>query len=486
MNTYPVRVWARPDDSPSRGLWLVKWLLLIPHYVVLLFLGVAFAVLTLAAYVAVLFTGRYPASIFDFNVGVLRWGWRVGYYGYQVLGTDRYPPFTLAEDRDYPAGLSITGPPRPPRWLPLLAWLFAVPHLIVVGALNGATWRIENDDGTTAAPLSVVAGAVLVSAVAVLFTGRRVPGLHDLLVGVARWSLRTVAYLALLTDRYPPLRLDQGPDEPDSPAPTNPSADAVPAEPTGAVPATQPAGGAAGQVIALVAGVLLIFVAAGLVGSGTAVLALDGRRDATGAVSGPALAVSTPTAAITVEHLRVTDSWVWTASGWGDVRVSATGTAGTELFLGIGRQSDVDRWLAGAAHDQLIEAYTSDNARYRRSGGTIRAVAPPADQGFWVNHSTGTGQAVLDWDLGDGEYAVVLANANGTPGVAATATVATRIPRLAPLGRGLIGGGLPVALAAFALIWIGAAGMGRRHAQPPHRSANYQEPPAKVDPDRNS
>ncbi len=466
MNTYPVHLRARPDDRPSRGLWLVKWLLLIPHYVVLVFLAVAFVVVTLVAYVAVLFTGRYPDSVFHFNVGVLRWGWRVGYYGYQALGTDRYPPFTLAEVPGYPAGLSIAGPPRPPRWLPLVAWLFAIPHLIILSALDGAaTWHFENADGTsTAVPLSVVPAAVLVFGFALLFTGRRLSGLHDLLVGVARWTLRTVAYVALLTDRYPPFRLDQGADEPDPTPLAHAPTGAVLPNPTIAVPATTPTTGVAGRVVALVAGVLLALVAVGLVGGGAAVLALDGRRDTTGVVSSPAVSVSSPTAAVTVEGLQATDSWVWTANGWGHVRVTATTAAGTGVFLGIAPQADVDRWLSGTAHDQLVEVYASDNVRYDRADGTIRSIGAPADQDFWVNRATGTGQAVLDWTARDGRYAIVLANADGAAGVAATTTVGTRIPDLAPLGWGLIGGGVAVAVAAFALIWIGAAGLGRRHA----------------------
>lgn len=245
MNRYPVQVRARRDAPLSRWLWLVKWLLLIPHCVVLVFLWIAFVVLTLVAYVAVLFTGRYPHAIFEFNAGVLRWTWRVGYYGYQALGTDRYPPFTLAEVPDYPAGLTIEHPPRLRRWLPLVAWLFAVPHLLIIGAFTtAASWQIDDDGQTsTAGPLSVVGAAVLVLGFGLLFTGRVLPGLYDLLVGIARWALRVIAYVALLTGVYPPFRLDQGDTEPDGGPDdsSGPTATAVPAP--GVSPATSPSGG---------------------------------------------------------------------------------------------------------------------------------------------------------------------------------------------------------------------------------------------------
>src|SRR5947208_8674038 len=129
---YPVEVRARLDEPLSRWLWLVKWLLAIPHFIVLAFLWVAFVVLSVVAFFAILFTGHYPRGIFDFNVGVLRWTWRVEYYTYGALATDRYPPFTLRDVPDYPTRLQVDYPEHLSHGLVLVKWLLAIPHFIVI------------------------------------------------------------------------------------------------------------------------------------------------------------------------------------------------------------------------------------------------------------------------------------------------------------------------------------------------------------------
>jgi hypothetical protein len=231
--TFPVHVDAELRRDLSRWLWLVKWVLLIPHYLVLVFLWLAFLATSVAAFFAILFTGRYPHGIFDFNVGVLRWSWRVHYYGYGALGTDRYPPFTLHEVADYPAHLEIDYPDHLSRGLVLIKWwLLALPHYLVVGVFVGGAWYAASRNGQAASSgVGLIDLLVLVAGVLLLFTGRYPRGLFDFVLGLDRWVLRVAAYAALMTDQYPPFALDQGGSEGDVRR-TN-----VVTDPTGARPA---------------------------------------------------------------------------------------------------------------------------------------------------------------------------------------------------------------------------------------------------------
>ena len=221
MNTvaYPVRLEADLDPALSRWQWLVKWLLSLPHVVLLLFLWLAFVVTTVVAFFAILFTGSYPRAVFDFNVGVLRWTWRVRYYAFSALGTDRYPPFTLHDVPDYPARLEIEYPERLSRGLVLIKWwLLAIPQYIVVGLLVGGGGYAAQEGARWTNGPGLLGFLVLVAVVVLLFTGRYPQRLFDLVIGLNRWVFRVAAYAALMTDRYPPFALDQGGRE-DSPPP---------------------------------------------------------------------------------------------------------------------------------------------------------------------------------------------------------------------------------------------------------------------------
>ena len=211
---YPVAVSGELQPDVGRWLWLVKWLLLIPHAIVLVFLWIAFVLLTIVAGVAILFTQRYPRGIFDFNVGVLRWTWRVWFYSYWANGTDRYPPFTLDAAADYPARLDVAYPGELNRWLPLVKWLLAIPHLILVGLFVGGWGWGPDDDWAGWGFAELVGILVVIACVILLFTGRYPPTLFNFALGLDRWALRVAGYVGLMTDRYPPFRLDMGPHEP--------------------------------------------------------------------------------------------------------------------------------------------------------------------------------------------------------------------------------------------------------------------------------
>ena len=214
---YPLRLTGELSPRLSRGLWLVKWLLTIPHLIVLVFLWIAFFVVSVVAFFAILFTRRFPRGLFDFNVGVLRWSWRVGFYSYSALGTDRYPPFTLKDMSDYPARLEVDYPDSLSRGLVLVKWwLLALPHYLIIGVFVGGGWAIWT--GTNNELLSLSGGLigllVLIAGIMLLFTGRYPKSLYDFVLGMNRWVFRVVAYATLMTDAYPPFRLDQGGNEP--------------------------------------------------------------------------------------------------------------------------------------------------------------------------------------------------------------------------------------------------------------------------------
>src|SRR5688500_8463841 len=174
-SAYPLRVEGELDGHLSRWLWLVKWVLVIPHVIVLVLLGIAFVVLTVVALFAILFTGRYPRAIFDFHVGVLRWSWRVGFYSYSALATDRYPPFTLADVPDYPARLNVEYPRELSRGLALVKWwLLAIPHYLIVGVFAGGAWagfNAASDDIAWSSGGGLIGLLVLIAGVVLTFTG---------------------------------------------------------------------------------------------------------------------------------------------------------------------------------------------------------------------------------------------------------------------------------------------------------------------------
>lgn len=199
--SYPLTLQGTLTEPLSRWLFLIKWLLVLPHLVVLAFLFLGAFVAWLIALCAILFTGRYPKPLFDYTVGVLRWAWRVGFYSYQALGTDKYPPFTLASRDTYPADLKVAYPERLSRGLVLVKWwLLAIPHYLIISILQGGT-------GYRWGGLQLL--LVLFAAIANLCTGRYPQDLWVLVMGINHWVYRVAAYVLLMTDRYPPFRLGE-------------------------------------------------------------------------------------------------------------------------------------------------------------------------------------------------------------------------------------------------------------------------------------
>lgn len=439
-----VRVEASLDPDLSRWLWLVKWLLAIPHYLVLAVLWLAFVPLTAVAFFAILFTGRYPRAIFEFNVGVLRWAWRVHYYAYAALGTDRYPPFTLADDPGYPARLEIDYPERLSRGLVLVKWwLLAIPHYLVVGLFaGGGLWLwYSNDDGFRWGAGGLIGVLVLIAGVVLLVRGEYPRPIFDFVLGMDRWVIRVGAYAALMTDEYPPFRLDSGGTEPDRPV-------------TGSTepPRRRPggAGWTPGRVVSVVIGVALVVLSTGLITGGAASLWLDrAGRDGDGYLT-VSSTYSTDTYALASERVRFVATAadeVPVARALGDVRVRVTDLGAGDIFVGVAPASDAARYLRGTDYATVTDLASGELTVHRSS----RLPMLPRETDIWTVSATGRGTQTITWPDQAGDWTLVVMNADGSAGVDVRAEVGATVPILGWLSWTLLLSGLLLLAAGVAL-----------------------------------
>jgi hypothetical protein len=430
-------------EQPSRGLWLVKWLLALPHFIVLAGLWLAFSLSSVAAFVAVAFTGRYPRRLFDFNVGVMRWSWRVAFYAYGVNGTDRYPPFTLAEVADYPARLEVAYPEHQRRGLPLIGWWLAgIPQYLIAGVFVGG-WII----GWSASPWGGLIGLlVLVGAAVLLVRGTYPDSIFDLVLGLNRWVLRVVAYAAVMTPEYPPFRVDPGANDP---------AGAIIGLPNVGATATaqrRSATWSVRRIAALaLASIAALFAIAAIAAGATAVVFDQTQRNQAGYLMSAQAPYSTATYALESEAYDATGARGFAARELlGTLRIRTQSSR--PVFLGIAPANAATSYLAGVAHAQASNLGAS-SADFRAQSGGAPSTAPSAEH-FWVASTSGSGVRTLTWKVRDGSWRVVVMNANGSRDVATELRIGASIPHLLMLAIALLGGGILILLASGAVMYL--------------------------------
>jgi len=186
---YPVLVEADHLPEYSRFMPLIKWFILIPHYIALLFLGIGAMVVALIAFFATLFTGTYPRGMWDYMVGVHRWALRV--LSYHQLINDSYPPFTLQEQPEDTVRLRAEYPENVARWRPLVAWLLILPYAIV-------------------SYLITIVGNIcsFLAFFTIIFTKKVPEGLFDVIRIAFNWQTRASFYMYWMSTEYPPFEWD--------------------------------------------------------------------------------------------------------------------------------------------------------------------------------------------------------------------------------------------------------------------------------------
>ena len=221
------------------------------------------------------------------------------------------------------------------------------------------------------------------------------------------------------------------------------------------------------RIVALVVGCVLILPAIGmLLAGGALAVGYATQRNDDGYFDVTIDQLQTPTAAITGEDVKFaadpgSPDWLIDAIDL-DVRLRATALdSEQEIFIGIARQRDLDRYLADVAHDRVIRI-VGRTPEYRQQGTEVAAVAEPTEQDFWVASAAGSGTQELNWSATSGSWAAVVMNADGTPGITASMTIGEKSGLIAPLAVVLTLLGVALTAGAVVLIIYGAAGARRR------------------------
>jgi hypothetical protein len=220
-------------------------------------------------------------------------------------------------------------------------------------------------------------------------------------------------------------------------------------------------GPSGGRIAALVAGSLVGLVALALLIGGGALLWGNGQKDDDGYVSTGTHGLHTSTYALATDNLDIDldgAGWLLDNDRLGHVRVQATSRNDKPVFVGIAPTRDVSNYLAQTAHSSVTDVedgpFSSFDVTYRDHGGSVEPVAP-AQQRFWAASAHGTGSQAMTWKVRDGDWSVVVMNADGSAGVDAGVRAGADVPFLAPAGWITLGGGLVLLAGAGGLLYLG-------------------------------
>ena len=216
-----------------------------------------------------------------------------------------------------------------------------------------------------------------------------------------------------------------------------------------------------GRITAVVIGSLLVLLSLVLLGVGGMALWADRTQRDAGYATSDVHDFSTEGSALATEPTDLGSAgvgWLYSPGLLGKVRIRVTPTSSSSpLFVGIGRSSDVDRYLSGVQHSVITDFWTEKMDTVAGSASVSR----PGRQSFWVASDTGVGARTLNWDPNDGSWTVVVMNADGRPGISVGADLGARVRALPWIGLGFLVVGV-IFLAGGALLAVGAF-RGRSH-----------------------